>query len=453
MYGHPFIARPMIRTGTPKIWLYLSMIPVLGTYWLLGYYTARHQTASLSTAFAVLYLVYAYWLKNLDKLPAKKFLLLAVVLRLLFVVSTPSLSDDYFRFIWDGELWANGVNPFLFTPRQALEQFDWTRLRELFPFIYGKDFHTVYPPLAQLAFWMAAIFSDDLFWLVLILRVFIYFAEAGTFWLIWRLLKHQRLPVNLIFIYALNPLIILEFSGNLHQEAYVIFFLAAAGWFLIRNNLFQTAVVFSGAILSKLVPLIFLPSLLVVVQGKRAIQMVLLILMICSGAFLLVGGVDIIHGMNQGLSLYYLKFEFNPSVWLLIRPIGQMLTGYNILIYAGPVLAAVSGMIILYLSLSKKNKIENPINLGQLFDRWTLLLSVYLLLSPIVHPWYITPMILFSVFGKFRFTLLWSAMILMTYAGYQLKGYQEQVWLIALEYVLVLVYFIAEWKTQSQKIA
>ena len=443
----------MIRTGDQKTWLYLSVIPVLCIYCLLGYHVVRHQTAILIPAFAILYLVYAYWLKNLDKLPIKNFLLLVVVLRLLFVVSTPSLSDDYFRFIWDGELWSNGVNPFLFTPRHALEQLDWKRLHELFPFVYGKDFHTVYPPLAQLAFWMAAIFSDDLIWSILILRVFIYVAEAGTLWLIWKLLKHQRLPVNLIFIYALNPLIILEFSGNLHQEAYVIFFLTAAGWFLVRNNFLPSAVAFSGAILSKLVPLIFLPSLLVVNPGKRSIQMILFILMICSGGFFLMGGVNIIHGMNQGLLLYYQKFEFNPSVWLFIRPIGQMFTGYNILIYAGPVLGVIACMIILYLSLSKKNKIENPIYLGQLFDRWTLMLTIYLLLSPIVHPWYITPMILFSVFGKFRFTLVWSAMILMTYAGYQLKGYQEQVWLIALEYVIVLVYFIAEWKTQSQRIA
>src|SRR5690606_17883315 len=50
-----------------------------------------------------------------------KFLIAASLLfRLLFLFSTPLLSQDFHRFLWDGHLMLRGINPYLFTPEELM---------------------------------------------------------------------------------------------------------------------------------------------------------------------------------------------------------------------------------------------------------------------------------------------------------------------------------------------
>jgi len=44
------------------------------------------------------------------------WLLAGVALRLVFLWDTPNLSQDFFRFIWDGHLLLNGYNSYLYLP-------------------------------------------------------------------------------------------------------------------------------------------------------------------------------------------------------------------------------------------------------------------------------------------------------------------------------------------------
>lgn len=432
---------------------YVSSGIALGLFFLLGYVIDRNQTIPLVFCLAVLFSFYAFWISNADRLPLKHFLIFAALFRLIFAFSVPSLSDDYFRFIWDGILWLNGINPFTVTPAEALVKLDIVRLNEIYPQVYGKNYSTVYPPMAQSIFWISAAVSSDLIHSVLVLRFFIFLFEVGIIWLIWRILRELRLPRHLILIYALNPLVILEFSGNLHHEAYVIFFLAATIFLLVRRKEFFASVTFSGAVLSKLLPLIFLPSIFFAYNRKSAFKMIVIIFLMSLTGFLLMGGEKIIDGFDQGVSLYYQKFEFNPSIWFLVRALGQQITGYNVLIYAGPILAVISGLLIIGLSKDWQLKILDGFPLQVFADKWMILLTIYLIFSPIVHPWYMAPLIFFSVFGSYKYPLLWSGLIMMTYSGYQISGYHEQPWILLLEYAGVLLFFLFEWNRRRAKVS
>jgi hypothetical protein len=146
------------------------------------------------------------------------------------------------------------------------------------------------------------------------------------------------------------------------------------------------------------------------------------------------------RGMFSSVSLYFQKFEFNASVYYLIREIGFWLTGYNIIGIAGIGLAVCTFIIILALAMMEN---VGQCNLPGIFI-WPLF--IYLALATTVHPWYITPIIAFSVFSKFRFAVLWSFLILWSYEGYSATGFAENMLFVCVEYLFLLGMVIYELK-------
>src|SRR5690606_31776628 len=80
----------------------------------------------------------------------------------------------------------------------------------------------------------------------------------------------------------------------------------------------------------------------------------------------------------------------------------------------------------------------------QLIKDWLWIYGIYLLFTTTLHPWYVLPLLVFSVFTNYRFAALWSFMIFFTYAGYSSKGYTENLWIVFVEYFLVIIYFAFE---------
>jgi len=439
----------MIRLSNSNFLTRLSILMVMLIYLLVGYTFERHQTEVWLCYWVVLSLSYAWWMWKLEELSLKEFIGASILFRLAFTFSIPGLSDDFYRFLWDGSLWNMGINPFSMTPREVLEQTNDPRLQNLFIGVYGKDYATVYPPLAQLGFWLAAKFSEHLLVSIIVLRMIVFLFEAGTFLLLIRLLETLKLDSRRLLMYSLNPLIILEFSGNLHHEAYVLFFLALVFWWMIRQHYFFAALSFSGAVLSKLVPLLFLPSLIRWLSNKNSFRFVSVVLILTVFGILLMTDRLFLDGLVSGLSLYYQKFEFNPSLWYIVRAVGFAVTGYNIIGVAAPALLVIGGLVILMLSLRQPKSELPTLNIPDLANQWIILLSVYLLCSTIVHPWYIAPLVFLSVLGTIKYPLLWSCLILLTYSGYTADGYMEYPIVLVLEYLPVLIFIIWEWKSAS----
>ena len=81
----------------------------------------------------------------------------ALLLRLVLMFSFPKLSDDIFRFVWDGRLWLAGHNPFDHLPTWYMEQ--GLAIKGLSPTLFEQlnspEYYTIYPPLAQLTFTIA----------------------------------------------------------------------------------------------------------------------------------------------------------------------------------------------------------------------------------------------------------------------------------------------------------
>jgi hypothetical protein len=107
-------------------------------------------------------------------------------------------------------------------------------LRDEFP-----DYFTGYPPICQFIFGLATkLFGGNLVWSIAVIRLFIIASEIGTIYFLRKILSAFNLPLRNVLIYALNPLVIIELTGNLHMEGVMIFFLVSSILFPSINYFF-----------------------------------------------------------------------------------------------------------------------------------------------------------------------------------------------------------------------
>ena len=438
-------------------WLVLSAC----LYALLAYNTSREQVAMLLGLLFLLFWGYSLRIQPFHRsthanepIPETDRFLFgsAILFRLLLLLAPPQLSDDYYRFIWDGQLLAHGFNPYLYLPSAIVNSVPGIN-EALFQRLNSPDYYTVYPPLNQALFGLAALFSpDNLLGTIVGLRIPILLAESGSLWLLSKLLKRVGKDPNLALLYGLNPLVILELTGNLHYEAVVFFFGLLAIWLLLANRWVLSAGALALAVSTKLVPLIFLPLLIRWLGWYRGILYSIVTITLTALLFLPFASLELVWNIFSSINLYFQKFEFNASVYYLIRELGYWLKGYNIIAQAGPFLSLITLAGILWLSWGKgseRNRLglsagELPtigVNWG---ERVLWILALYFALATTVHPWYITTLVGASVFSRFRFPLVWSTMVLLSYATYQTIPYHENLWFTAVEYSVVTVFAVRE---------
>jgi alpha-1,6-mannosyltransferase len=413
--------------------IYGLLLLCTGLYIFIAYFLERYQSIPLFTAYTLLFAIYGYIItQNIDNQKVLHFLIIGVAFRVLLLFAFPNLSDDIYRFFWDGKLLNAGIHPFAELPDFYLNKDISGIDQALYDQLNSPQYFTIYPPFAQFVFWLSTAFTDSVAVSAIIIRGLIIAAEAGTLMIMLKLLDIYKLPRNKVFIYAFNPLIILELTGNLHFEAFMIFFVLLFVYFLIKKEFVKSALFLALSVASKLIPLIFIPLLIKRLSFKRFLIFCLLTGLFTLLLFIPLFSSEFIKGMSSSIGLYFQKFEFNASVYYLIREIGFWFKGYNIIGTAGKYLALATFVIVLIKSLvhNQKQNITNPM-------MWVLM--VYLILATTVHPWYVSTLLALSIFTQYRFVVLWSFLIFFSYIGYTSTGFEENLWITFVEYLLLVV--------------
>ena len=425
-----------------KRWPWLAIgLSILG-YLFIGYGIERPETLKLLSTFALIFGAYFYLVYQKKQFSVRQLIYLGIFFRLLFLFSTPLLSDDFYRFIWDGRLWFNGINPFAELPTYYMEHQNKVPFginTELFNLINSPTHYTVYPPIPQFINWVAAWLASDSIWLSgVIMRVAHIAAEVGTLLLFPQVLRAFKIEVKNIAWYALNPLIIIELVGNLHHEALMIFFLMLFLSHYVKQNWSWAAFAFAMAVAAKLIPLMFLPAVLLRLNVKENIRFMAVFSISLLAVFVPLLEPSFFRGIENSLLLYYQKFEFNAGIYYAFRQIGYWVNGYNMIALIGKLFAlevTVSILIISFASYYKKAKLT---------ETFLWISTVFALFSLILHPWYIALVILFATLTRYKFGVLWSLLIMSTYAGYSAIGFQEIMAIVAIEFVAILVMILYE---------
>ncbi|MFY0624680.1 MAG: hypothetical protein JXR07_00175 [Reichenbachiella sp.] len=353
-----------------------------------------------------------------------------ILIRLSLFFSLPNLSDDFYRFIWDGNLIQNGIHPFSVTPDQLMSlNLQVGQNQVIYDSLNSQRYFTIYPPISQFIFWIST-FSSQVLTNVNILRIIILFFEIGTFILL-KFFFNPSKKGSVLAIYALNPLVILELTGNLHFEGIMLFFLLLSIVAIQKQKWIITSISLASGIGVKLIPLMFLPVLVRKIGQKHS----LLVYALCSVILIIIAlpllNVQLINGMSDSLYLFFNKFEFNAGFFFLLKEMGLAIFGFDIIHIVGPLLPLLALIIILSISFFKVN---SDTDLTKVFS---LILLIQLFLSTIVHPWYIIPLIALAVSTGYRFPIVWSFLIFFTYIGYELTGYKDPLIVIWIEYLAV----------------
>ncbi|KAB1067562.1 mannosyltransferase [Tamlana haliotis] len=464
------------------------------TYWAFAYNLVRTDYVKLIGLYAALFYLF-YKLVQLLKGNTKALTYLAFAFRAIFIYAIPNLSQDFYRFIWDGRIIFEGINPYLNTVNALIAKGD-VPVAQALELQKGMgdlnaSHYSNYPPLNQLCFTIAALFSSqNILGSVIVMRVLIIAADFGTLYFGRKLLEKLNLPTYHIFWYILNPFIIIELTGNLHFEGVMIFFLIWSLYLLHLKKWEWAAVMFALSISVKLMPLIFLPLFYqwfvrpststakpISIETSEAcpnskiinadaapnkqntfrkglfnlIKFYSIIGLCTLLLFAPFYSSEFINNYAATVALWFQNFEFNGSLYYIARTIGYSFRGYNEIAFIGKGIAILVVLVVLVLSFFRQNKTTVQLITAMLFA-----LSFYYFTATTVHPWYVATLLILSVFTKYKFPLVWSFMIILSYLAYlniNQADKSENLWVIALEYSVVYGVFIWELfvKTEAKK--
>ncbi len=431
------------------------LLVVLGflLYILLGYDLNREDFPKLITLYGGLFFI-SYWILKINQDQFWLVACIGVAFRFVFLVSLPNLSQDFYRFIWDGRLLITGVSPYIFTPENLING-DFKTLglmiRQAEQLYHGMgqlngSHYSNYPPINQFCFALAALFSGkSILGSVIAMRVLILLADIGILFCGRKLLLKLNLNPNQLFWYFLNPFIIIELTGNLHFEGIMLFFLIYSIYLAHQKKWIKSAVLFGVAVSVKLIPLLFLPLFFkwFITNFNKGLLKLFFYYLIVIGTVLLTFtpflSLLFFNNFLETTSLWFQDFEFNASIYYIIRWIGFKVVGWNMIAIIGKILSLVIIVFILILTFFRENK-----SIQQLITTLLFGISAYFILSTTIHPWYIASPLLLSVFTKYKFPIVWSFVVVLSYSAYSNEVFSENLWLVTLEYFIMFSFFIWE---------
>ncbi|WP_394750328.1 glycosyltransferase 87 family protein [Spongiimicrobium salis] len=434
----------------PILLLLLSLV----LYSTFAYSLDRTDFPTLLSLFVALFFL-CYKLIQFEKWNFKFLLVAGILFRLVFLIVEPNLSQDFYRFIWDGELVSNGINPYLYVPDKLILQEDLViaNAQELYDgmgSLSARHFSN-YPPLNQAIFALASLLSGkSVLGAVIVMRLLIILADIGILYFGRKLLSHLNRSTHNIFWYFVNPLVIIELTGNLHFEGVMLFFFVWSLYLLAKNKWLWAAVVYALSISVKLVPILFLPLFLTHFKFKKTV----LFYSVIGGTILILlvpfFSSEFIDNYSQTIGLWFSNFEFNAGLYNAIKSIAVQFDGkpWILIKIYGKITPILTIIVALLLTFLRKNE-----SLPVLLTSMLLMLTFYYFTSATVHPWYIIFLVVLGVFSEYRYALLWSFTVILSYWAYSNADYKENLWLLTIEYIAVYGFLAYEiFKLKGEKL-
>ena len=409
--------------ATRPAWMRLA--PILAAGFLLEIFLLglvdidnfRQEIPRFLTLYLFLFLAYLAAVRHVLGAPSDRLLWWILGFAMLFRATAlfiePGLSDDIYRYLWDGKVLNHGINPYLYAPSAP----ELAPLRDaLYETINHKHIGTPYGPV-MIAFFAVA---ERLAHSVFVMKLAFLLADGLVIALLVRLLRASNRPASHVLIYAWSPLVLVEVAGNGHNDVLAILFLLGALALLMRGSLWKVSLGLALAIASKYLALLFLPALWRRLGRTGRVLLPLTLI----AAFLpfhqaLAQHADSLFAVGSA-------WRFNDSLFTIIR----FMTGSDTL---SRIIAAVLFLLLAAFVYRR----EQPVLKGAM-----MLIGGALLLTTTLQPWYLLWIVPFLCFYPNRAWILLTGLVMLSYQV--LTRYAaEGVWLESpwIKYAIYLPFF------------
>jgi alpha-1,6-mannosyltransferase len=382
-----------------KGYRYVLMLLLLGCLQLIVYFNLYHtgnlgkaitafiENYALLFAFYILtILFYRRYFSNGSSRPLRILLLLFPILfRILMILSVASLSTDIFRYMWDGMLLGNGVDPYRYVPSsQELDRFKSVSYFEAYD---HKSEFTIYPPLGQFFFATCyLLFGNSMLGLKSLVSIV---DLLNGLLIVAILMKSGGDTFRAYFgalVYLWNPLVIVEFSNSGHVDALAIFFLLLSIYCLFALSIPSSATLLAMSFLTKWIPAVTIPIFWKYFLNEKsssfwkAVVSTALVTTIIVLPFYLSSGL----GFIMSMAYFTANWRFESTLSRLIVFVGNF-SGSGELFMAKVISYAI--FIAIYVAVLGKARLYRAI---KTIDCSILILALFYLITPAVYPWYAT---------------------------------------------------------------
>lgn len=313
-----------------------------------------------------------------DQLDLKTVLIGAVLFRLFMLPFPPLTSDDFYRYLWDGLVQHQGDNPYHHLPSSDR----YANLHQLPEYTRSnsKEYHSVYPPLSQAVFYVAAAFHDWGFQAsYIVLKLQWMLLEIAGIWALSRMVSARDL-----MLYAWNPLIIIAVVGQGHTEAGMVGLILLTLYLVSRKKPGLASLTLAAAGWIKLYPFLLFPFL-VSRFGFRKLWPGALAATALGWAYL---DAEAIRNLYGSLSLYLNYFEYNSGVYYALRELGWSYK--HSMGIEDPRPAITYGLALAFAVTGLAAWWRHHRGRLALAPAVMLVFAAYLVCSRTVHPWYLS---------------------------------------------------------------
>ncbi|MBC8282614.1 MAG: DUF2029 domain-containing protein [Nitrospinae bacterium] len=460
----------VIILGIFSLLLYLFLTQISKEFnWGEGY--ADRPILSYLTIYLSLSLLFFAACAVLLKQPEDRFtfrtiIIFGLLFRVFILPAQQIQEDDVYRYLWDGKVFANKINPYKYSPSEVHE---FKELRIQQPEIYYEIYDeinereleklselkwenptslkylervnhpgvpTIYPPMAQYVFTVVHLIQPDS---ILAMRIAFLIFDVLTLFFIVGILDKLGLNRNWSAIYFWCPLMIKETLNSTHLDIIGISFLCGSIYFLVRHRHSMATFFLALGFLGKLYPAILFPlyfqSCFENSQKKSGnpwraptLNSGLFVGVIIMGYLPFMGiGLD----MFEGLKAYSLYWQSNDSIFACLVFIFKMLLGdlSSVTFMSNPLPIFLSKLtvvcilmgVLVWLLLKNTSLIEEP---QKLLKHFFILMALVFLLSPIQNPWYLCWVVPFLCFFPSRSWILLTGLVGFYYIDFYFD-YQE----------------------------
>jgi hypothetical protein len=242
-----------------KSFLVASLLPYLAA-WRLS--DLREHTLGFEIAFFSAFALYtgvvavALRRETLTRRELFAAFALAVVMQGLLIFTPPTLSDDMYRYVWDGRVQAQGISSYRYPPKAP--ELAYLRDEAVWPLINRKGSITVYPPAAEMIYVLLwRIWPDSVRWFQIVV------AASGLLaggLLVGLLRALGRSPAR-VLIYLWSPLLAFETAHAAHVDGLILPLLVGAWWARVKERDTLVGILLGLATAMKFYPALLLPAL------------------------------------------------------------------------------------------------------------------------------------------------------------------------------------------------